>query len=176
MDKLKVRKIVISKQLEDSENYEKFIKIINNKKIPVIIVEADNKTICTQKIQIEKDLYFEILWPKESKIITENSLNNNSIVCKLHYRNFSMLFTGDIEELAEKNILEEYKNNKQLLKSTVLKVAHHGSITSSSKEFIEAVQPQISLIGVGNNNKFGHPNSNVINNLQSIRKQDLSYR
>lgn len=54
--------------------------------------------------------------------IQENILNNNSVVAKLNYKNFSILFTGDIEEIAEKQILEEYKNNLQVLKSTILKV------------------------------------------------------
>lgn len=55
----------------------------------------------------------------------ENILNNNSLVCKLAYKDFSMLFTGDIEEIAEKEILEIYKNNSKILNSTVLKVGHH---------------------------------------------------
>ena len=57
-------------------------------------------------------------------MISENVLNNNSIVCKLNYKDFSMLFTGDIEEIAEKTILKEY-NNKNVFQSTILKVAHH---------------------------------------------------
>ena len=99
--------------------------------------------------------------------INENVLNNNSLICKLVYKDFSMLFTGDIEEIAEKTILKKYKGSK-LLKSTILKVAHHGSKTSSSKEFISAVQPQIALIGVGSNNKFGHPSNVTIENLKNI--------
>ena len=101
--------------------------------------------------------------------INENVLNNNSIVCKLCYKNFSMLFTGDIEEIAEKRILQEYKDNLQLLNSTILKVAHHGSKTSSTKEFINVVKPKVALIGVGKNNKFGHPNEDVIKRLENIR-------
>ena len=79
-----------------------------------------------------------------------------------------MLFTGDIEEVAEKQILQEYKNNLQILKSKVLKVPHHGSKSSSIQEFIEAVNPKISLIGVGENNTFGHPNDEVIARLERI--------
>ncbi len=77
-----------------------------------------------------------------------------------------MLFTGDIEEIAEKQILKEYEN-KNILNATVLKVGHHGSKTSSIKEFIEAVSPKISLIGVGKNNLFGHPNKDVIKTLEN---------
>ena len=109
----------------------------------------------------------KILWPKEEQI-TDNALNNNSIVAKLLYKNFSMLFTGDIEKIAEEQILDEYKNNLEELNSSILKVGHHGSKTSSTKEFIEIVKPKISLIGVGKNNKFGHPNDEVIERLKSI--------
>ena len=113
------------------------------------------------------DFYFDVLWPDNSSLVDENVLNNNSIVCKMNYKKFSMLFTGDIEEIAEKQILQEYKNNVQLLKSTILKVAHHGSKTSSIKEFVNAVNPKIALIGVGENNKFGHPNEDILTRLKT---------
>lgn len=77
-----------------------------------------------------------------------------------------MLFTGDIEQIAENQILHDYKNSISELKSTILKVAHHGSKTSSIDEFVEAVTPTIALIGVGENNKFGHPNNEVIKRLE----------
>lgn len=186
MEELKIKKIIISKQVKNSENFQKFKQIVNKRKIPVIIVGQEvldttknkninsiksiesNEIICKDIIQIEKDLYFEILWPDNQNLLNENSLNNNSIVTKLHYKKFSMLFTGDIEEIAEKQILQEYKDNLQALSSTVLKTAHHGSKTSSIQDFIEVVKPKISLIGVGENNKFGHPNDDVIARLQNI--------
>ena len=58
-----------------------------------------------------------------SNMISENVINNNSLVCKLNYKKLSMLFTGDIEEIAEKSILEKYR--KKALNATILKVAHH---------------------------------------------------
>lgn len=116
------------------------------------------------ELKIEKDLKIQILWPRKQQI-QENILNNNSIVAKLIYRKFSMLFTGDIEEIAEKQILTEYKDSK-VLNSTILKVGHHGSKTSSAQEFLEAVKPKIALIGVGEHNTFGHPNEQVIQRLQ----------
>lgn len=100
-------------------------------------------------------------------------MNNNSIVAKLIYKDFSILFTGDIEGIAEKQILSAYKNNMQNLNSTILKVGHHGSKTSSTKNFIETINPQIALIGVGENNMFGHPNDGVIERLEKIRCKDL---
>ena len=183
LEELKVKNVIISKQAEDSENFQKFKQIVNKRKIPVIIVEskafANSKKqnnnsiknvdiICKEKIQIEKNIYFDFLWPDNQNLLNENALNNNSIVAKLHYNNFSCFFTGDIEEIAEKQILQEYKDNLYVLSSTVLKTAHHGSKTSSIQDFIEAVKPKISLIGVGENNKFGHPNDDVISRLENI--------
>ncbi len=119
MEELKVKNVVIGKQFESCENYEKFIKIIKEKNIKVIGVEAG------QRMKIEKALYFDVLWPSSKDKISDNVLNNNSLVCQLVYQEFSMLFTGDIEEIAEKEILKKYKNDLNIFKSTILKVGHH---------------------------------------------------
>ena len=115
---IKVKKIIIGKQFEDSENYQKFLKLVKERNVKVHMVEAG------KRINIEKDLYFDVLWPSSKQVISENGINNNSLVCKMIYQKFSMLFTGDIEEVAEKAIVEKYGNNN-ILKSTVLKIAHH---------------------------------------------------
>ena len=161
MNELKVGQVVISKQGEDSDNFKKFKDIVKEKKINVVVVDKGDK------LKIEKNIYFDILWPNPSKFISENVLNNNSIVCKLQYKNFSMIFTGDIEKEAEKPILHEYKDNLEILKATILKVAHHGSKTSTTEEFLKAVSPKFALIGVGKDNKFGHPNDEVIKRLEN---------
>lgn len=163
IQEIDVKNIIIGKQFEKSENYEKFIKIVNEKKININIVEA------MQKIDIEKNVYIDILWPSSKNVITENSLNNNSLVLKIVYKNFSILFTGDIEKVAEENILKYYSNNIDKIKATILKVAHHGSKTSSIMEFLQAVKPKIALIGVGKDNSFGHPNKEVLDRIEGLR-------
>lgn len=163
---LKVKNIIIGKQYEEYENYKEFIKIAKDKKINIRVVEAG------EKITIEKNLYIDILWPiNREKMVIQNAINNNSLVFKLRYINFSMLFTGDIEEIAEKEILDKYKENTEFLKSTILKVAHHGSKTSSTKEFINIVKPKYAVIGVGKDNKFGHPSNVTIENLKTINTE-----
>lgn len=159
LEELKVGKIVITKQIEESSNYKEFIKKVKEKKLKVIIVEKGSR------VKIEKDLYFNILWPNK-KQIEENVLNNNAMVMKMEYKKFSMLFTGDIEKIAEKKILEEYDNKEKILKANILKVAHHGSKTSSTEEFIKLVDPKIAIIGVGKNNMFKHPSEEVIKRLE----------
>ena len=161
LEELKVSKVVISRQGENSENYKKFEQIVKDKKIKVMTVDKGDR------LKIERNIYFDILWPKNDKLASENILNNNSIVCKLSYNKFSMIFTGDIEEIAEKQMLKEYKNNLGIFSSQILKVAHHGSKTSSIKEYIDVVNPKIALIGVGENNKFGHPNEEVLTRLKT---------
>lgn len=161
IEKMRVENIVMSKQSKESEEYKKILEIIKQKNIKVSSVKAEDKII------IEKNLYTKILNP--AKKFEFQDLNNNAIVAKLVYKNFSMLFTGDIEK-AEENLAKKYKNE---LKSTILKVAHHGSKTSTSEEFLKYVEPQIALIGVGENNKFGHPNQITIEKLKNIRSQNI---
>ena len=160
MKELKVRNVIICMQGEESDNLKKFNEIVKTKRIKTIIVEKGDR------LTIENDLYIDVFWPNNSSFIRENVLNNNSIVCKLYYKKFSMLFTGDIEKLAEEQILQEYRNDSQILKSDILKIAHHGSKTSSTEEFLKVISPKIALIGVGKDNKFGHPNKEVIDRLQ----------
>ncbi len=162
MQEIVVKNVMISKQSEDSENYQEFLKIVKEKKLKVNLLEAG------QRVNIEKNLYFDVLWPTSYKTISENPLNNNSLVCKMNYLNFSMIFTGDIEKIAEQEILKLYRDNLELLDATVLKVAHHGSKTSSSIDFLKAIKPKVAFIGVGKNNRFGHPNREVIDRLESL--------
>ena len=158
LKELKVGRVFIPRQEENTDNYQKFLKNIKDKKIKVNVVEAGDV------INVERDLYIKVLWPGKEQI-RENILNNNSMVLKLNYNKFSMLFTGDIEEIAEKQILKKYKYSNNL-SSTILKVAHHGAKTSTTKKFLDKVNPKISLIGVGKNNKFGHPSDIILNRLK----------
>ena len=160
INEIKVNNVIIGKQYEQYENYKKFIEIAKSKKINIIPVKNNDK------IKIEKNLCFNILWPDVNNMINENSINNNSMVFKLKYKSFSMLFTGDIEKIAENEIIQKYRD-KNILKSNIIKIAHHGSKTSSTDEFLELVNAKEALIGVGKNNKFGHPNQETLEKLEA---------
>ena len=82
------------------------------------------------------------------------------------YKDLKMLFTGDIEEIAEKELLKQYLKQ---LQADIIKIAHHGSKSSTSQQFLKEVSPRIALIGVGESNKFGHPNDEVIKRLQKLK-------
>ena len=166
MENLRVDNIIISKQGESSENLKKFIEILQsnnrgskNKTNIILVKKGDN-------IKIDNTSYFEILFP-EDELINDNILNNNSIVAKFVSNNFKMLFTGDIEEIAENRLCELYKSTNKL-QADIIKVAHHGSKTSSTLNFLELVKPKIALIGVGENNNFGHPNDAVLKRIKDL--------
>lgn len=139
IENLRVKNLIISKQIEETELFNEIINLCKKHKVKVIIIEAGDE------IQIEKKIKFKILWPT-NKINSNSSINNHSIVAKLEYNNFSMLFTGDIERPSEEEIIKIY--GEETVKSTILKVAHHGSNTSTTQEFLNKVSPQIALIGV----------------------------
>lgn len=108
---------------------------------------------------------------KETKltIIAPNAteyheLNNYSSVLKLTYLNTSFLFTGDAEDISEREIL---KNNFDI-ESDVIKVGHHGGRTSSTSEFLEEVSPKIAVISLGKDNDYGHPHKETLERLNAL--------
>lgn len=160
---IRVNHVIISKQGELCENYNQFKQIVLEKNISVIVVKQGDR------LQIDRFVYFDILFPEDT-LILDNVLNNNSIVAKLNYGDFSCLFTGDIEEIAERELVEKYKDTNTL-KSTILKVAHHGSKSSSIQKILKLIHPKIALIGVGANNTFGHPNGEVLERLENLNTE-----
>lgn len=104
------------------------------------------------------DLIFEVIHPDDINLYS--SLNNSSISLILNYEGLSTLFTGDIEKVVESSII----NSRLLNEIDILKVAHHGSDTSTKPEFLKYISPKIAVISVGENN-FNHPSLETINNL-----------
>lgn len=162
VENLKVDTIILGKQDSEYENCVEFLKLAKSKNVKVISVQAGDV------IKIDKYCQFQILWPDSQNMIADNGINNNSILAKFMCRDFTMLFTGDIEEKAEKEILQKYKNSN-ILDCDILKVAHHGSKSSSIQEMLEKITPKIAVIGVGENN-YGHPNLDVMERLENLRK------
>lgn len=106
-----------------------------------------------KKISVD-GVTIKFLSPKK----TYENFNNNSIVCKIQYKDVSMLFTGDIEAEAEQDLVNEYGD---ILDVDILKISHHGSHTSSTEEFIDATSPEIGLISCEFDNGFWHPHKSV---------------
>lgn len=110
------------------------------------------------------------LWPPDEAVAPGGSVNDRSIILRVTYGRTSFLFTGDIEEPVETRLLGQGAP----LATDVLKVAHHGSDTSSTPAFVAAVHPALALISVGVGNRFGHPTAGAIERLAGaqIRRTD----
>ena len=102
---------------------------------------------------------------KVEKFIFNDNENDNSNVIYTELNGYKFMFMGDASTTTEKEILDNYN----LADIDVLKVGHHGSKTSSSKEFIDEINPRYSTISVGKYNRYGHPNKEVLNNLEGSK-------
>lgn len=111
----------------------------------------------------------EVIWPPEDRF-TGLSDNNDSVVIRIVFGEHSFLFTGDIEKEAEERILYE----SQTISSSVVKVPHHGSRSSSTQAFIDAVRPDIAVIPVGRRSMFGHPHSEVVERWRAVGAQVIT--
>ena len=125
---------------------------------------AYEKAVQGMRVGVGGDLTAEVLWPPKDYDGGDDVLNNASVVVRMQFREVSFLFTGDIEKEAEGQLLASGQN----LESTVLKVAHHGSDSSTSNEFIQVVKPAYAVISVGENNEYGHPAHSTLSRLSAI--------
>jgi competence protein ComEC len=157
LKRYKVENILWTGIVRDIPEYREWLNLIEKEKANVKIAKAGQKISCKNcQWKIEVFYPFESLEGKEF----EDS-NNTSIVSKLIFGNSSFLFTGDIYKDVEENLaLTPFDLN-----SNVLKVAHHGSKTSSSEKFLEKVLPEVAVISVGEN-KYGHPNKETLKILE----------
>jgi competence protein ComEC len=104
----------------------------------------------------------DVLAPTADYVPSDTPKNNDSLVLRLRYRRHAFLLTGDVERPIERRMLED----NELAPVDVLKVAHHGSKTSSTEPFLDATRPQFAIISVGTDNSYGHPNREVIERLE----------
>ena len=147
--------------LKDTGEYEEWKRLIEERKTKIKIAKAGQRIVVS-------DLFFDVLYPLENLEGKETEyINNTSVVLHLVFEDNSFLFMGDLYKSAEKEIL----NRGLEVDSDVLKVAHHGSKYSTGKEFLEQVSPEIAVISVGKENKYGHPSSEV---LELFEKYDIT--
>lgn len=159
MKYIKVKNAIIAKQFKNSRMYSEFLEIANKKKINIIYVKENDYFKF-------KDFRIDIYNPNDEAIM-ENVMNNNAILNMLRFGRINILCTGDLEKIAEDAIITRYSNSN-VLRADILKVGHHGSITSTSDDFLKLIMPRMALIGCGKNNKFGHPNQFILNKLSAI--------
>ena len=152
------------KAISNTSSFETMTEALIRKNLKIKVIKAN-----TNSITLGENTLVEVFSPNNESY---ENLNNYSPIIKISYGNTSFLFTGDAEELAEKEAI----NNNSNLKSDVLKIGHHGSSTSSSLEFIEKVAPSISVISVGKYNSYNHPTDSTLEKLENtkIYRTDLN--
>ena len=156
MKRYKIGGILTNGIIRSTAEYKKWIKIIQKENIPVFIAQVG------EVIDLDNNVKLFVLYPFESlEGQRVKRANNTSIVAQLVYKNFELLLTGDIEKEVEKKLIDANIN----LRSSILKVPHHGSKTSSTKDFIGAVNPLVAVIQAGKDNPYGHPHQSVLERL-----------
>jgi len=156
---IKVDKVYDSGLYQESSICSTYQYLLDSLQIQHEMIQAGNR------LEGLKNFGVYVLHPgKVFKDQFKDDINNCSVVVKIVYGSSSFLFPGDIEDLAE-SVLLKYR---ELLRADVLKVAHHGSSTSSTMEWLKLVQPQFAVISAGRNNRFNFPDSRVLNRLNQL--------
>lgn len=150
INNFKIKNVLMPKKTTTTKTYEDVLKAIKNA----------NLKIKTPKVG---DIFYVGMAKCEVMGIENDAenLNENSIIIELTYGEKKFLFTGDAEVANEK--LRSWDD------IDVLKVAHHGSRTSSSEEFLEQVKPEYAIISCGQNNDYGHPHQEVVDRLKGVK-------
>lgn len=146
----------------NTKTFEEMIDSIKSKDLKINIIKEG-----TSSIDLGPNTSITVFSPSKYEY---DNLNNYSPIIKIEYKNTSFLFTGDAEEEVENTVLQ----NNFPISSDVLKVGHHGSSTSTSTSFLSAVNPSISIISVGEDNNYNHPNNETIKKLQ--QNKSIIYR
>lgn len=147
-----IQSIYMPKAVSTSKTYENLLTTILEKNLKVKTAKSG------VNILEEEQLKLEFVAPNKDSY---KELNNFSSVLKITYGNRKFLFMGDAEEESEREI-------KTDISADVIKIGHHGSKSSSSKEFVSLVHPKYAIVSVGKENKYNHPNEEIINRWKSV--------
>lgn len=164
LERYQVKHILMTEAVHTTPDYFHFLELIKKHNIPVTIALSGQEFLFDDGI-----VKLQTIWPDRSLAKERlTDLNSSSIVNRLVYGTTAVLFTGDTPVANEMSIL----NSGQTVRADILKVAHQGSRTSSSDEFLRTVSPQVAVISVGRNS-YGHPHTEVIDRLQHLVAQVL---
>ncbi len=162
IENFNVKNIIMPRLSEQNmpttKGYENFLIAVKNSGANVIAATPFNEYEL-------RDANFAILSPANQS----KNLNNMSIVIKLSFGDTSFLFTGDAESQIEQELLSSGYD----IRSNVLKLGHHGSNTSNTERFLQAVNPSFSIISCGKDNSYGHPHEEVV---ELLNKYDINYK
>ena len=143
-----------------TSSFDRMLSALEKKKVKTKVIWGSAKTT----INWDGDVEVRVLSPIKGADYQDN-LNDMSVVIKVTYGETSLLLTGDAESYAEELMIA---SEKELLQADVLKIGHHGSSTSSSQAFLDAVQPKAVVISLGKNNDYGHPHRETMQRLKKM--------
>lgn len=161
IDNIPVEEIIMPNVTTNTKTYENLLNTISKHGLGITKARAGDK------YEIGEAEY-TLLAPNNDEY---SNLNNYSIVAKMVFGKTSFLFTGDAEKISEKEMLQLYKSQ---LESDVLKLGHHGSNTSTTEDFLQAVDPDHGIISTGKDNRYEHPDKEILNALK--KKNVKTYR
>ena len=167
LQRYEVKQVLESGVAYDSLIYEEWSNLVDEKQIKHEIARAG------QEIDLGDGIKMEIINPPPELFEgTSSDVDNNGVALKLTWNKISFILTADIREEAEFELIGQRAN----LRSNVLKAAHHGSKTSTSPQFLAAVDPEVAVISAGADNRFGHPSPEVVERLTDRLGKDKVYR
>jgi competence protein ComEC len=166
-NQIKIKNIVLAPELFHDKNLEKISYLGRKKKIPIL--EMD----CLDNI-LDKEVSITSVYPNKETDTNVKIGNESSLVLYLKYKDFDGLFTGDIGKEVEPNVVSELKKEYPKNNLDILKLAHHGSKNSSSKEFLMVTKPSYSIVSAGIDNMYGHPSKETINRVKLINSKIFS--
>jgi len=159
----KVRSVLVARTPTADSEYAKFVATMRETGVPVERVGAGD-------VLRLGSVSAEVLWPPPSADADAPYRNNDGLVLRIRYGERSFLFMADIEKETEAALLKSNLN----LRADVIKVAHHGSRTSSTQPFVDAARPSMAIISVGRDSIFGHPHKEVIERWQASGAQVMT--
>lgn len=169
----------------DADHYEGFIKVLDKYSVDVVMEPGTTNTYTAytflqdkfkqknvpkilarrgQIVDLGAGAYLEIIFPDRD--VSELSPNDGSMVMRLVYGETSIMLQGDSTSRMEEYLLSKDGIN---LKSTILKVGHHGSKTSSQEEYVSSISPELAVISSGINNRYGHPHKETLDTMQKLK-------
>ena len=167
LNRYQVKQVLYPDVAFDSGIYDEWLRLVEEKKIKSTLAQVG------QQINLGNEVSIEVLNPQSPPLTsTDSDVDNNAAILHLSMGEVSFLLTADMMWEAELELIMQRAN----LKSTVLKVAHHGSDTSTTAEFLAVVKPQLAVISVGADNKFGHPRDEVLSRLEDRLGTENIYR
>jgi competence protein ComEC len=163
----KVGQVLAPNLISSSPPYREWLNLIKTQNTKYTLAQSG------QQIKLDGGVILNVLNPPETAASeAESDIENNGIVIRLTFAEVSFLFTADVGQEVENRLI----NERAGLSCTVLKVAHHGSATSTISDFLSVAKPRIAVISVGANNSFGHPDKEVLERLKNttVYRTDIS--